>query len=119
MAPELANRADERRAVRLGGALVFIVSAFLLTSIGGAGIVASPVTLPLMYVVTRARPSRAFLYAGLIIGTLTAFEGGWGFGFVVLGHADGAAAIVGLCFAAAAAFVFTAVGKGSPVVGAQ
>ena len=92
--------------VRVLGTAVFVVSAFLLTSMGGAGMVASPITLPLMYVLTRQRRSRAFLNAGLIIGTLTALQGGWGLGYVVLGHSSGGAALVGLGTAAVAALVF-------------
>ena len=95
--------------VRVLGTVVFVVSAFLLTSIGGAGMVASPITLPLMYVFTGRRRSRAFLNAGLIIGTLTAFEGGWGLGYVVFDQSSGGSALVALVTAAGAALAFASI----------
>jgi hypothetical protein len=73
-------------ALRIAGITVFVVSAALLTSIGGLGIVASPLTITLMYLLLRAHPTRAFRTTGVIIGGLTAFEGGWGLGFLLFGY---------------------------------
>lgn len=59
------------------GVAVFAVAAALLTSLGGAGVAASPVTVPLMYLLVRLRPSRPFRVAGIVIGGLTGLEVGW------------------------------------------
>lgn len=100
--------ADAEFAIRSAGTAVFLVSALLLTSIGGAGIVASPVTLPLMYLLARSHPSPSFLGAGLLIGTLTAFIGGWGLGYVVLGRGSGSV-LTGFLASAAAGTAFAAI----------
>jgi hypothetical protein len=73
-------------AIRLIGVVVFVLSAALLTSLGGLGIVASPLTLPLMYVIVRSHPTIAFRIAGVLIGGLTALEGGWGLGYLLFGY---------------------------------
>ena len=90
--------------------LVFLTAAVLLTSIGGAGIAASPVTLPLMYLLVRARPTRPFRVAGVVIGT--ALEAGWGVGYVVLGMQDPGALLLGLGAAGAAGGLFAAIPSG-------
>ena len=68
------------------GVLLFVVAAMLLTSIGGLGIVAAPVTLPLMVLVVLRNPSRSFRVAGVVIGGLTAAELAWGLVYVVAGE---------------------------------
>jgi hypothetical protein len=90
--------------------VLFIVAALLLTSFGGAGIVASPVTLPLMYLVVRSTPTRGWRRAGVIIGGLTAFEAGWGLGYV-LGYDGSAALIVALVVTVLAVFAFATAGS--------
>ena len=59
------------------GVVVFVVAALLLTSIGGAGIVAAPITLPAIYLVVRRHPTTAFKVAGVVIGGLTLLEVAW------------------------------------------
>lgn len=71
---------------RLFGVLLFIVAAALLTSFGG-GILAAPVTLPLMVLVVLRNPSRNFRVAGAVIGGLTAAELAWGLVYLVAGEA--------------------------------
>lgn len=72
--------------LRAGGVLLFVVAAVLLTSIGGAGIVAAPVTLPLMFVAVSRHPTLPFRIAGAVIGGLTAAELGWGLVYSVAGE---------------------------------
>ncbi|MGH9227042.1 MAG: hypothetical protein ACRD2W_25430 [Acidimicrobiales bacterium] len=72
------------------GVAVFVVAAVLLTSIGGAGIVAAPVTLPALYLVVRRHPTRAFRTAGGVLGALTAAELAWGAVYIVAGEATAA-----------------------------
>src|SRR5947207_14427718 len=95
--------------LRVIGVLIFAVSGVLLTSIGGAGMVASPVTLPLMYLIVRVHPTRAFRAAGMIIGGLTALEAGWGIGYVVVfDHGEGAT-LLGLRSVVLTVMVFASV----------
>ena len=72
---------DLARAARLALGLVALV---LLTSIGGAGIVAAPVTLPLLWFAGRhaSRTLRTFLD---VVAVLTAAEVGWAFGYAAGG----------------------------------
>lgn len=55
---------------------MFAVAAFLLVSMGGA-VVAAPVTLPLMLVLSRHHPTATFRVAGLVLVGLTAAEVAW------------------------------------------
>lgn len=66
--------------------LLFVAAAMLLTSIGGLGIVAAPLTLPLMLLAVLRHPSRAFRAAGALIGGLTAAELTWGLVYIVAGE---------------------------------
>ncbi len=50
------DRADPQRNWRLAGVVVFAVAGFLLLSMGGA-VLAAPVTVPLMLVVSRRHPT--------------------------------------------------------------
>ena len=68
------------------GVLLFVVAAVLLTSVGGAGIVAAPVTLPLLFVVVRRHPTPSFRGAGAIFGGLTAAELAWGLVYLAGGE---------------------------------
>ena len=67
------------------GVLIFLVAGVLLTSIGGLGIAAAPVTLPAMYLVVREHPTRPFRTAGALLGALTAAELAWGVAYVLAG----------------------------------
>jgi hypothetical protein len=64
---------------------LFVISGLLLLSMGGA-VVAAPLTLPLMYLAVRRRPTPAFRWAGGIIGGLTALEVAWAVVYVVDGE---------------------------------
>jgi hypothetical protein len=99
--------------LRVAGVVVFVSAALLLTSVGGIGIVVSPITLPLMYALVRMHPTRPFRVAGVVIGGLTALEGGWGLGFVLFGRDTPAtlATVVGV--AAVAVVLFARVGTGT------
>lgn len=63
---------------------LFVVAAVLLTSV--LGIVAAPVTLPLMVLVVVRHPSRGFRVAGAVIGGLTAAELTWVLVYIVAGE---------------------------------
>jgi len=69
------------------GVVVFVVAALLLTSIGGLGIAAAPVTLPAMYLVVRHHRTPSFRAAGAVLGALTAAELAWGVVYAVAGEA--------------------------------
>jgi Na+/proline symporter len=68
------------------GVVLFVVSGLLLTSIGGLGIIAAPITLPLMALVVWRRPTRAFRIAGALIGSLTAAELAWALVYITAGE---------------------------------
>ena len=61
---------------RAGGVATFCVSAFLLLSMGGA-IVAAPVTVPLMFLIARTRPTRAFRTTAAALTGATVAEVVW------------------------------------------
>jgi hypothetical protein len=73
-------------AIRAAGIALFLLTALLLTSVGGLGIVAAPVTLPLMYLVVRSNPTPPFRVAGGLIGGLTAAELAWGLVYLAAGE---------------------------------
>lgn len=73
-------------ARRVAGVMLFVVVALLLTSVGGLGIVAAPVTLPLLFLVVKSHPTRSFRTAGAVIGGLTAAELTWGLLYLVGGE---------------------------------
>ncbi len=68
------------------GVFVFAVAAFLLVSMGGA-IVAAPVTVPLMYVVSRRHPTGAFRIAAAVLGGLTVAEAAWALTYLLIAEA--------------------------------
>ena len=74
--------------IRAGGVALFVVAGVLLTSIGGAGIVAAPLTLPLLFLVARRRPTRPFRVAGAVLGGLTAAELSWGLLYLTVGETE-------------------------------
>jgi hypothetical protein len=102
--------------VRVAGVVLFIIAAALLTSVGGLGIVASPITLPLMYAVVWLHPTRAFRIAGVVIGGLTGFVGGWGLGVLLFGYDNPATLVTSLVVASITVVVFARAGSGTPRV---
>lgn len=72
---------DRVRTSRLSVGL-FLLSGFLLMSMGGA-VVAAPVTLPLMYLAVRRHPTAAFRWAGGVLAALTTVELVWAVVYLV------------------------------------
>jgi hypothetical protein len=70
------DRAAKEGNWRLAGIVVFSVAAFLLLSMGGA-IVASPITVPLMFLASRHHPTAAFRMVGTVVSGLTVAEVVW------------------------------------------
>jgi hypothetical protein len=68
------------------GVALFCVAGFLLVSMGGA-IVAAPLTVPLMFLVTHRRPTRAFRSAGAVLTGATVAEVVWALTYVAAGEA--------------------------------
>ncbi len=68
------------------GVFIFVVAAFLLVSMGGA-IAAAPVTVPLMYVVSRRRPTGAFRITAAVLGGLTVAEAAWALTYLLMSEA--------------------------------
>ena len=58
------------------GIVTFLVSGFLLLSMGGA-IIAAPLTVPLMYIVASRHPTRGFWTAATVLSALTVAEVVW------------------------------------------
>ena len=71
---------------RGAGVALFVVAGILLTSVGGLGIVAAPVTLPLLLLVVRSHPSRPFRVASAFVGGLTTAELAWGLLYLLAGE---------------------------------
>ncbi len=100
------TRPASEATIRTAGAVLFVVAAVLLTSIGGAGIVAAPLTLPLMFLVVERLATRPFRIVGAVIGGLTAAELAWGLVYLAAGETavlgwvvpvlGGAATVVGM-----------------------
>lgn len=67
---------------------MFAVAAFLLLSMGGAAVVAAPVTIPLMLVLSRRHPTTTFRAAGLVFVGLTAAEVAWALTYLQLQEAQ-------------------------------
>lgn len=101
------TRPGNQAPIRVLGVVLFAIAALLLTSIGGLGIVAAPVTLPLLFLVVRAHPTRAFRTAGALIGGITAAELGWALLYAVGGEVPVAIWLVPILCGVAAAVAFT------------
>src|SRR5215831_2103921 len=71
---------------RPAGIAVFCVSGFLLVSMGGA-IVAAPITIPLMWVVTRRHATPAFRVAGSLLVGATLAELVWALTYIAIDEA--------------------------------
>ena len=97
------------------GIVVFVVAGALLTSFGGAGIVAAPVTLPLLYLVVDHHPSRAFRIAGAVIGGLTVVELTWGLVYAMAGETAIVVWLLPVGCGLAAAVGFLTIGRRSAV----
>ena len=67
---------EASRGWRIGGIALFSIAAFLLLSMGGA-IVAAPLTVPLMFVVVRRRPTTGFRVTGAVLTGATVAEVVW------------------------------------------
>lgn len=79
--------AAPQRNWRLAGVSVFAVAGFLLLSMGGA-VIAAPITVPLMLVVSRRHPTIAFRVAGLLLVGLTVVEVVWALTYLQLEEAQ-------------------------------
>jgi hypothetical protein len=64
---------------------LFVVSGFLLMSMGGA-VFAAPLTLPLLYLAVRSHPSAPYRWAGGVIAGLTTVEVAWAVVYLVGGE---------------------------------
>ena len=71
---------------RTAGVVLFCVSAFLLLSMGGA-IIAAPITVPLMFVVTRRHPTTAFRVTGALLVGATVAEAVWALTYLIADEA--------------------------------
>ena len=67
----------------IGGIALFCLAAFLLVSMGGA-IVAAPLTVPLMFVVVRHRPTAAFRTIGATLTGATVAEAVWALTYLAI-----------------------------------
>ena len=65
---------------------MFSVTAFLLISMGGA-VFAAPLTVPLMFVVTRRHPTTTFRTIGAVLTGATVAEVVWALTYVVADEA--------------------------------
>ena len=90
---------------------LFVVCGVLLMSFGGAVVVA-PVTLPLLYVAVRRRPTAAFRWTGGVIAGLTAVEVVWVLVYLAAGEDTPWIALVPLAAGVAVLLVF--VRRGAP-----
>lgn len=106
-----ADVSGSERLDRAFGMLLFVVASVLLTSIGGLGIVAAPVTLPLLAVVVRRRPTRGFRIASAVIGGLTAAELAWGLLYVSAGEVPVATWLLPAATGVGAAIAFLRIGS--------
>jgi hypothetical protein len=79
-----APSTETRRSA--AGVALFCVAGFLLVSMGGA-IVAAPLTVPLMFLVTRRHPTPAFRVAGAVLTGATVAEVVWALTYVAAGEA--------------------------------
>lgn len=68
---------------RLAGIVVFAVAAVLLLSMGGA-IVVAPITVPLLFFVSRRHRTAAFRIAGTVLAGLTVAEVVWALAYLQL-----------------------------------
>ena len=98
-------RSLDRQTLRIAGVVLFVVAGALLVSMGGA-VAAAPFTLPLLFLVVRANPTRPFRWAGAVIGGLTAAELAWAILYVAAGEVAVLIWLIPLSVGVAAATVF-------------
>jgi hypothetical protein len=72
---------------RVVGAVTFLITGFLLLSMGGA-IVAAPVTVPLMYLAASRHPTRSFRAAAMALSGLTIAEVVWAVTYLTIDEAQ-------------------------------
>jgi hypothetical protein len=72
---------------RTAGIALFCVATFLLISMGGA-IFTAPLTVPLMFVVTRRHPTAAFRAIGAVLVGATVAEVAWALTYLVVSEAE-------------------------------
>ena len=65
--------------------LLGVATVLLLASLGGAGVGAAPVLLPLQWLASR-RAGKAEWWIWLVLAGATAAEGGWGIAYVAAGE---------------------------------
>lgn len=92
---------------RVVGVVTFVGAALLLLTFG-AGIVAAPLTLPVMFLASRRHPTRAFRLSAMIVGGLTAAEVGWAITYLSLGESRPWIWLIPLCSGLVAAWVYAA-----------
>lgn len=66
-----------RASTSLLRAVLLIVAASFLTSIGGLAIYAAPLTLPLLFLVAVTSRATGWRVAAAVVGSLTVLEVGW------------------------------------------
>ncbi len=67
----------------MAGVVLFSVAGVLLLSMGGA-VVAAPLTVPLMFLVSRRHPTAIFRIVGIVLACLTVAEVVWVLTFLQL-----------------------------------
>lgn len=85
--------------------VVGLGAAFLLTSLGGAGAFASPVTVPLLGWAVRTTKTRAARLALTIVAALTLYEASWILIYSLIGE-SALFWILSACLSVATTFVF-------------
>jgi hypothetical protein len=98
---------DVTMATSVVRGLVIVVAAVLLTSIGGAGIFASPVTVPALFVLSRSS-SQKFRMAAAIVAALTVAESMWAVAYAKFGESSPLNVALPLLAAVATIGVFNA-----------
>jgi hypothetical protein len=105
----------KRSRGRLGGIVVFSAAAFLLLTMGGA-IAAAPLTVPLLFLVMRRRPTTAFRIIGCVLAGATVAEVVWALAYLTVGES---APWIWLLPVAAAVATITAACTTSPIASAM
>lgn len=95
----------------LGGVL-FAIAAVLLTSVGGLGIAAAPVILPLLFLSCWATPPEHSRFAGAVIGGLTAAELTWGLVYLLAGEVPLVSWLAPITAGMSTGFALATVGRG-------
>lgn len=67
---------------------LIVIGAYLLLSMGGAGIVMAPVTLPALYFAARDHSGTAYRIAAAVVVGLTAAQVAWAGAYYVAGESQ-------------------------------